>query len=1776
MELVMDTDNARTLATSFGGRSDRALSLRDELIAQLEAAAMDDIYGVSDSLSLLSEELHTGDVVLRHQADIMDGLTIDVDQVAQDLGVERWQVEQQLRNVEAGDIEAGEAVIALVDWAAYDIVGPDTTIRDFIPDLPPPGEDPELDALIQRLDGWYLSMVIDERPLSPSVIDAARQADLMQLGEYFDMIDPADAMTQQAFHVDRFPHDREDDRTRVEYRSVPLPTSEYGTWMADWIRGRLIAERKLTRVGAVPTIGELFDFTTYQEAYEQKKGGGDEDYETKYRTKERKPEEIAEEIARVNAEFKGIDWLPAVLLGRAAVPENVARNRVMQNQLFKLAKRFGFPGDGTTLADGVPDPDLGERALAYLRDAGRDRLVEVLENPRPVQKARLPFSEGGLDASIELGRQQGVVTAEAEAQARLIALHLTGSDVSAPGFDIDADLDPEALAAEASELDVNEFVALLASTIPPHQLTEQRLYQALSHVQRAGTVAERVAAIEQAVLGLTTVATAGEPAMTTHQWLSTLPDEVRAEQFDVDIQGEEFNWILEHVGIPGYHKSRDWRRGKGKRYFHLVNDGQGATDDFVVERIPKKQGWFGQAVMTVAKVAISIYIPPLGAAIAAMDAAMAATKGDWLGAGLGALGAVAAGAAAWAATTSASAATASSAADALAKTSRSIDAISSANTVANAANATAEVAKSAANVALAVKAGAHAGVAFSDGDILGGVVNTVTAVGAGATGFGYDGVGQVLGGGARVIGAVDRTIDAIEGDDVAGAIAGGLNAGSALVNLATPAPVDGDVDVDPAAESMARFANSLDDLAGVVRTGGNVIGAIEDDAWGAVVGDALRFGSSTARLVGNPGGAVSGVDLDPGAGAASGDQPNLALDAAGWLDAAADLADSGVAFAEGDHLGGTALLASGTTGFVRDGSAIEANLERLDNLATLANKLMTAPPGMDHATAMGLLGAEMHQLLGSFAPAVEPRRTGSARQQLDAVRAERQGAEAGLRTLDGLLALDGTDGTVGALLGTMRTDMTDELERLRQEESRAIEFAHQERARLQAQAQAAAQAGVTTLPAGFTGRGVGGPPGGAERTPEEELTRQGQLKHLAAVEAHMFALRDQIHAAPAAEHGPLLREYEQYRLRREGLRLLLDDPSAGPEDFAQFDGTRHIIDSTTQGFEYYYDGGPGDLSGPHGPRTPVVLGPGSREGLMNAAEVQAALDELMAGGTPTAAIRLDEDGIPVDVGVPAVGYVPVNRTFTIDDLHLGRTVVGYDTRRNDDGTLTTTFTFNPFRIDGFKDVRVPSMAPSFVDEWMGADGLGPGAEREGGRPYLYEPFSWEVHYPDHGLELAPPGVPSHLPGPPRPVDGRRSGLDERPIIDAFAARDMGLTMAAPGATLRPSSFDSAATATVAAASGSVAAASGGLDGLPLMPAHLPTPPRPPHLPSPPRPVSQPPETAQPLRLSTEATTSGHQLAPTRQRAFLDSLEQELDDWTTDELTTRAVPEHLGAGERRTVETDHGHRYQLTPLGNGLVEVDYGNSRQIFQREGIRRAIDDLRADLDNPRLRGGAKRSRSGDLHDLEELMTVADAPPAPVSFRDEPVSTTERFTTLTNGYLETSTDDPNEFELVGSEVEGLGMRSRFGAFTGDTDDTGFSYAGSLAEFEFGQEQVKLLNGEVLLGSVRRNGVEISGANAGLTVAGATNQSRFGIDSGGVDEPEWGQGLTAGPGFGFTIERGDGDGDGRRNTRVNINVGGGNINRSWEVDETHYEGLMPGSRPFYFHPETGAFEPQPR
>ncbi len=1017
MELVMNTENVRALAAMFGNRSDEAASLATRILGNLDFAAMDDTHGINATLGLLSEDLHVGDIALGHQADIMDGLTVDVDALSEELGVDAWRVEQQLRKVEQGQLDTGEVIISLIDWGKDDIVGLDTTIRDFVPDAPEIGEDPEFDDLLQRLDGWLLSMVIDQREGSLLGLFSGQEG-LAALLE-------AAAITDAEALADR----TADLRALAQRLGVTDATTRPADHILHAVTVRLGDQRKLSRVGNLPSLGELFDVTWEESEYRDWEGNTDDG---EYVTKKRRADlTIAEQEALVrnlDQRFGGLEWLPEVLAGQADPPPELATDPTLQALLVDFASHHHYR-EHWDRRYRTYEPANAEVALQYLRS--KNLIATSLEHPRPAQKARLPFADGTLDNAIEFGRRQGAITEGNEADARAVALHLAGLD---PTVDLST-IDPADLAAEAAELNIPEFVALLSGTVPPHQLTEQRLVQAVSYLQQAGTVEERVRRAERAILGLMTVSSVGEAATTTHQFRTSLPEKVQAELTDIHVGSRDFDWLLQKTGVPGYHKSPDMRSGSGKRYYHLVNEGDGLTSDFVVERIPKKKGFFAKYGLTIIKVGISFFVPAAAILFAAMDAVQAAANGDWLNAGLAVAGALAGGAAMWA---------------------------SSAGTA---------VAQTAAKAASFVNNGLKAGVAFARGDGLSGVINSVTALAAGASAFGMNAAGQNLANAAKVARGIDATVDAIKGDDIAGAIAGGLSTGSAVVNLGSSMEFGG---LDPDSltdgqlqqmQDMSRVATTAQQAADVVRAGGAVVDGIENERWGALVGSGLRLGSATSNLITSDQGAVAEHVLDtssPERFAADSERFRSYED---WADAAADLADGGLALAEGDELGAAALLSGGINGAARAGGIDSVHLERFDAITNLADRLADLPPGADASAILVATGGEVRRLRESFRPSPDQAtlRPGDPGQTLAQIESERRSLEAQQRRIDELRSLSGDDALVGGVLADIDARVDHQLATLEREGDLAV-VANNEAVEAARQAELARRAEAASRP----------------------------------------------------------------------------------------------------------------------------------------------------------------------------------------------------------------------------------------------------------------------------------------------------------------------------------------------------------------------------------------------------------------------------------------------------------------------------------------------------------------------------------------------------------------------------------------------------------------------------------------------------------------------------------------------------------------------------------------
>lgn len=176
-------------------------------------------------------------------------------------------------------------------------------------------------------------------------------------------------------------------------------------------------------------------------------------------------------------------------------------------------------------------------------------------------------------------------------------------------------------------------------------------------------------------------------------------------------------------------------------------------------------------------------------------------------------------------------------------------------------------------------------------------------------------------------------------------------------------------------------------------------------------------------------------------------------------------------------------------------------------------------------------------------------------------------------------------------------------------------------------------------------------------------------------------------------------------------------------------------------------------------------------------------------------------------------------------------------------------------------------------------------------------------------------------------------------------------------------------------------------------------------------------------------------------------------------------------------------------------------------------------------------------------------------------------------GRFETASDDPNEIYLSSLEFEIGRYAERMPVVRFDADPGGVYFSGSVFEADVDAAKIHGPTAELIFGTTIQDGKMISGLGAAAAIGGGK------VDSSHPNAPELfdgvrvGTGFAYGPGFGVMLERSDPDGTGHLTSTLNISGFDRNINATWIDDESYLQGLIPGSTPSQYNPDTGHLEP---
>ncbi len=136
----------------------------------------------SDTPAILvteAEELEKVGLVLHARADLVEGFTIDIDALAKQLDIPKGQVEAAVNTISTAEPDSGaDPLLTLVADHNYLFSDAPTSIRDVLIGLPPEGEDPTLDAAIDRIDEPFLNALLNGESVGLDVLSEQQRSDL--------------------------------------------------------------------------------------------------------------------------------------------------------------------------------------------------------------------------------------------------------------------------------------------------------------------------------------------------------------------------------------------------------------------------------------------------------------------------------------------------------------------------------------------------------------------------------------------------------------------------------------------------------------------------------------------------------------------------------------------------------------------------------------------------------------------------------------------------------------------------------------------------------------------------------------------------------------------------------------------------------------------------------------------------------------------------------------------------------------------------------------------------------------------------------------------------------------------------------------------------------------------------------------------------------------------------------------------------------------------------------------------------------------------------------------------------------------------------------------------------------------------------------------------------------------------------------------------------------------------------------------------------------------
>ena len=480
----LDPEKARDLSTTMRQDAVAADGLADTVTAALTLCELTST--VPGQLLDIGDELDQVGIIIAARADIAEGFVLDPAALAQELGLTVEQVEGALAAFDdpETDLDARSPLIDLL-VAQKAAAG---ALRSSFVNLPPPGEDPAIDDLFERLALWLPDALgegaLPDAGLTPEQID-----DLLELAVLLGVVtaEEAAAAVEADPSISGF----------AGAVAVALTSSPEALF--DRVAEIHELDGRLGSAAGLPTVLDIYDH------FDNTVGD---------------PWDRPEQFAELD------EWLPAFLIGQGEIPEDDPRAWYLATL---LAVRLGFdpgpgfePGAGFQGQSEAVQRQKAEAALDFLR-AGRFLQKSLIPGdfegvPGPV----IPWTEGGIESALLAGRHNGVLNDQTKAVADAVAEAVLGAGDGADGpIELDEE-QQQALVAAIVAQNGEQFVV-------DSPEIQRQIVAALNLIANQPTLADQKRVFADTIEAFRSLAVVGSPAVTWRQLQDAVGPEVVEE-----------------------------------------------------------------------------------------------------------------------------------------------------------------------------------------------------------------------------------------------------------------------------------------------------------------------------------------------------------------------------------------------------------------------------------------------------------------------------------------------------------------------------------------------------------------------------------------------------------------------------------------------------------------------------------------------------------------------------------------------------------------------------------------------------------------------------------------------------------------------------------------------------------------------------------------------------------------------------------------------------------------------------------------------------------------------------------------------------------------------------------------------------------------------------------------------------------------------------------------------------------------------------------------------